>query len=252
MTIAGIGARLGMVHGRRQGSNVVRVEFNESATLQTAWQHHGAIADPDQTAHGMADGLEHAANFPVSAFGNGDAVPTVGALAPASLDGAELRHAVVQRHPFQQTLFLFVVQGAENAYSVFPFESKAWVHEPVGQLARAGQKQKTFGVQVKTPHGLPFTLKQPWQTAKNRGPVLRVIVRDDLAGRLVISNDTRGRHVNAHTNRLAVDFDGIAKLDALTDVRGLGIDGNTPFQDELLHLQARTQAGLGQNLVQLW
>ena len=43
----------------------------------------------------------------------------------------------------------------------------------------------------------------------------------------------------------------IAELNALTNMRRLGIDRDAPFQNQLLHFQARAKAGLGQDLVQL-
>ena len=73
----------------------------------------------------------------------------------------------------------------------------------------------------------------------------------DFAHRLVIRNHTRWGWVNAITDRLAVDLDLITKLDALTNVSGLVIDRNPPFQNQLFHLKARTQTRLGQYLVQL-
>jgi hypothetical protein len=94
-------------------------------------------------------------------------------------------------------------------------------------------------------------LVQLGQAPKNGGPVLRVIVRDNLTGRLVIRDHAGGRRVDPHANRLAVDLDRVAKLDALTDVRRFGIDRNSTFQNELLHFKARTQTGLRQHLVQL-
>jgi hypothetical protein len=79
-------------------------------------------------------------------------------------------------------------------------------------------------------------LVQLGQAPKNRGPVLRVIVRDNLTGRLVVRDHTGRRRVDPHTNRLAVDLDRVAKLDALTNVCRLGVDRNSTFQNELLHL----------------
>ena len=125
------------------------------------------------------------------------------------------------------------------------------MHQFIGQLARAGQQQQTFGIQIEPPDGLPFAMKQPGQTAKHGGPVLRIVMRDHLASGLVVGNDARRWRADLHADRLAVDLDGVAKLDALADVSGFGVDRNAAFQNQLLHFQARTESGLGQHLVQL-
>jgi len=67
----------------------------------------------------------------------------------------------------------------------------------------------------------------------------------------VIGDHARRWWVNPHPHRLAIDFDGVAKLDALANVGGLTIDGNPAFQNQLLHLQPRTQPRLSEHLVQL-
>ena len=69
---------------------------------------------------------------------------------------------------------------------------------------------------------------------------MRVIVRYNFARGLVISDHTWRRRVDAHPNRLAIHLDAVAKLNALTDVRGLGVDGNATFENQLLHLKARS------------
>ena len=80
---------------------------------------------------------------------------------------------------------------------------------------------------------------------------MRVVVRHDLAGRLVVRNHARRRRVDAHTNGLTVDLDAVAKLDALTNMGRLGIDRYAALQNQLLHLKPRPQASLSQNLVKL-
>ncbi|OIQ65105.1 hypothetical protein GALL_533390 [mine drainage metagenome] len=93
-------------------------------------------------------------------------------------------------------------------------------------------------------------MKQFGQFAKNRRPVLRIIVADNFTGGFVVSDDTCRWWLDFETNRFAIDLDMISKLNPLTDVRRFIIDRNAPFKDELFHLKARTHAGLGQHLVQ--
>ena len=74
------------------------------------------------------------------------------------------------------------------------------------------------------------------QAAKHGGAVLRVVMRYHLAGGLVVGNHAGGRRVDADAQRLAVDFDLVAPLHALADVRWLVVDRNAAFGDKLLHL----------------
>ena len=198
----------------------------------------------------MAHGFHHAAHLAVAAFGDGDAVPAVRALTAAVLDGAELGRSVVQHHAVQQLLLLILAQSPQHTHSVLALQTKTRVHELVGQLARAGEQQQAFGVQVQTAHRLPFAVLQARQLAKHRGTVLRIIVADDLACGLVVSDHTGGRRVDADADRLAVDLDLVTVLHALAHMGGLVVHGDTAFGDEFFHLQARAHTGLGQHLVQ--
>ena len=125
------------------------------------------------------------------------------------------------------------------------------MHQPVGQLARAGEQQQAFGVQVQPPDRLPLAILQAWKAAKHRRAVLRVVMGDHFAHRLVVGNHARGRRVDAEADRFAVDLDLVTKLHTLANVGGLVVDRNTPFQNQLLHLEPRPQTRLRQHLVQL-
>ena len=46
-----------------------------------------------------------------------------------------------------------------------------------------------------------------------------------------------GRWIDAVTNGLAIHLDLVSMLNPLANVRRLVVDGNTPFQNQLLHLQ---------------
>ena len=93
---------------------------------------------------------------------------------------------------------------------------------------------------------------QAWQPAKHRGAILRIVVRHNLPHWLVVCDHTHGWWLDAKANRLAVDLDLVAILDALADMGRLVVYRDAPFQDHLFHLDARAQSGLGQHLVQLW
>ncbi len=86
--------------------------------------------------------------------------------------------------------------------------------------------------------------------AKPWGAVLRIVVADDLACGLVVSDHAGGRRVDANADRLAVNLDLVTVLHALAHMGGLVVHSDPAFGDEFFHLQARTHTGLGQHLVQ--
>ena len=77
-------------------------------------------------------------------------------------------------------------------------------------------------------------------------------MRHNLPHRLVVSDHTHGRWLDAEADRFAVDLDLVTILHALADMGGFVVYRDAPFQDHLLHLDARAQSGLGQHFVQLW
>jgi hypothetical protein len=125
------------------------------------------------------------------------------------------------------------------------------MHQLVGEPARRREEQQPFGVDVEAADRLPLALLQARQAAEHRRAVLRVVVGDDLAGRLVVRDDPRRRRHDAQAHRLAVDLDPIAERDPLAGVRRLAIDGDPAFLDRLFHVAARSDSGLRQDFVQL-
>ena len=101
----------------------------------------------------------------------------------------------------------------------------------------------------------PTDCHLPWCRRGRRrntvGRCSRIVVGDDLAGRLVIRQDPRRRRHDAHPHRLAVDLDPVAEGDALAGVRRLAVDRDPALDDQVFHVAARADAGLGQHLVQL-
>ncbi len=75
-------------------------------------------------------------------------------------------------------------------------------------------------------------------------------MRNHFAHRLVVCNHAYRRWCNTEADGFAVDLYLVPKLHALSDMGRLVVDGNTTFQDELLHFQPRPHARLGKHLVQ--
>ena len=170
----------------RQGTDIRLIQLHPLAPFEPARQNHGAVADPDEATDRVAHGFNHAANLPVAPLGNGDAVPAIGALATAIFNRAELRHAIVQQHAGQQCFLFIGTQGPKNAHGIFPLQAESGVHQLVGQVAGAGEKQQSLGIQVQTPDRLPLALRQFGQATKNRWTDLRIVMGDDLTRSILL------------------------------------------------------------------
>ena len=184
-------------HGASERPDIALVEFNKSTALQSARKQHGAIANPDQAADGVANGLEHAPNLAVAPFRNRDPIPAISAFAATGFDGGELRNPVIKVDAFEQTLLFFVAQRAQHAHCIFPLQTEPGMHKPIGQLAGAGEQQQAFGVEVEAADRLPFALKQLGQASENGGAILRVVVCHDFPRWLVVRDNTRRRRIDA-------------------------------------------------------
>src|SRR5476649_1062699 len=241
---------LDAVHGHELAHGVFFQLFPATA-LQVAWQGHRAVSGTDQALHGQADGLEHAAHLAVAAFANDHAIPLVDAFAAAVGDLGEVRQAVVELDAGQQLLAHTLFQLAQRAHRVFAVNAVARVHQPVGQVARGGEQQQAFGVEVEAADGQPFAGLHRRQAVEHRWTAVRVVIADDFAGRLVVDQYARRLLADAALDQLAVDAHVVGRQDALADVGRLAVDGYAAGDDQLFHVAARTEAGLGQHLVQL-
>ena len=76
-------------------------------------------------------------------------------------------------------------------------------------------------------------------------------MRYHLADGLVIRQYARRWRVNSHLDLAPINLDRVAKPNALPNVCRFTVDGNSPFQNEGFHLEARAHACLRQHFVQL-
>ena len=109
-------------------------QFHKSTTFKATRQHHGAVTDTDKPADGVPYCLKHAPDFAVSSFRQRYLVPAISTFSTTRFKRRELRHTIVKRHTFKQALFFFIVQRAQHTHSVFAFQAKTRVHQPVGEL----------------------------------------------------------------------------------------------------------------------
>ena len=222
---------------RHQVRDVGLIELQPGAAAQPLGQHHGAVANTDQSADRMAYRLKHATHFAVATFRDGDAIPAIGTFTATVFNRTEAGHAVFQLNTVKQSLLFFLAQGTKDPGCVFALQTKTWVHQRIGQLTGTGEQQQAFGIQVQTTYRLPLAMLQLGQLAKHGGAVLWIIMRHHFTHRLVIGNHARRRWINAKTNRLAVHLDLITELNTLTNVSWLVVDRNTALQNELLHFK---------------
>ena len=187
------------------------IEIDKQAAAQTSRQHHAAIADTDQPAHAEPDLVEKLAHLAIATFGDHHAVPVVDAFAATVFNRLEACALTVDLDAIEQAVARLDLERSEHAHSVLTLDTEARVHQLVGQFARVGEQQQAFGVDVEPPHRLPLALRKPGQAPEHRWPVLRVVIGNDFAHRLVVGDHARWRWRNAHLDQLAGNADAVAE-----------------------------------------
>ena len=232
-------------------AHVAVLEVDPHAALQAERKHHGAVADANQAAHCEPTSVEQLANFAVAAFGDDNAVPVVRTIAAAVDDRFEARLLAFDIDAFKQARLVRLGQCAEQSHGVFALDAEAWVHQLVRELAGVREQQQAFGVDVEPADRLPFALLQTRQAAEHGRAVLRIVVSDDFADRLVVRDDARRRRHDAQLDRLAFDLHTVAERDALANMRRLAVDLHVAIGNQVFHVAARADARLREHLVQL-
>ena len=211
-------------------------EVDKHTALQATREHDAAIADSYQPVDGQSNRIKQFAHLTVATFGDGHSVPVIHTLTAAVLDGLERSPVPFDFDTVQKTLLRAFGQPAQNANGVLAFHAETRMHQLVGQRARVRKQQQAFGIDVKAANGLPLALLQARQPAEHRRTMLRVVVGHHFTDRLVICQNPRRRRGNANLDRFACDLDLVSKRDALANVRGLPVDGDAPFQNQLFHV----------------
>ena len=168
-------------------------------------------------------------------------------VAAAAVVVAQVREGValaVDHHPVDEPLHPGVVQAPVGAHGVLAVESGGGVHHAVGQRAVVGQDQQPSGGDVEAAHGDPASLAQTGQAVEHGAPALGVPAGANQTLRLVEDQHPGGGRTMTR-ERLAVQGDGVAGLDALAQPRRLAIDGHPAIGDPLLDLAPRPMAHLG-------
>ncbi len=116
------------------------------------------IGKADQPVHGQAEMLQHLADLPVLALGDGDADPQVGGGVPLAVLGLvqrRLDRAVVDsvdRDAVLQRIQLQLTDAAAGAGAVLTHQLRRGQFERAAQFAVIGQQQQSFGVEVEPAH----------------------------------------------------------------------------------------------------
>jgi len=243
-----------LVLGRQQLQQFLHILLFQITTLpalESRRQVHRAIAHAHQAADDQADRFEHAPDFAIAAFGQDHVVPVVGPLPAPFGDQAEAGQAVLELNAGAQTLEHFRSRLAEHAHRVFALDFVARMHHAIGEVAVVGKQQEAAGIEIEAADGDPAPALQPRQFCEHAGAPVGVVAGDYFAFRFVIDQHSRQAQLELELHQLAIDADLVFGTDALADVGRQAIDADAAGDDPFLEFAARTEAGIGQGLVQL-
>ena len=165
--------------------------FFPTATFERTWQCQYAIARSDQPRHGQPDRFEHASHFAVAAFADHHSVPFIHAFATTVGDFGKLRATVLEFYAGQQFLAHAFFQLAQRPYCILAVDAVARMHEAVCQVARGGEQQQAFRVEIEPTDCQPFTRLHGRQAVEYRWTAIRIVGADDFAGWLVVHQYAR-------------------------------------------------------------
>src|SRR5690606_30465253 len=230
-------------------------KLDRLSAQQFARQCDLAVADALEPADLAALRLPQPADLAVAAFLDHDPEPVVGVAAADPLDLVEPGRAVFQRHAATQPVDDRVGNVLEPLGRAHPADVLALVlvrgvHEGVGEFAVGGQQQQAGGVDVQPADRDPARALQRRQRVEDGRPALGVFAGGDLALGLVVHQHARRFGQGAGDELAAVDLHLVAAADADANLRDLAVDLDQAVGDALFQCTPRTEAGLGEHLVQ--
>ena len=224
-------------------------QFGEPPPRQCCGQDDGAKTHPLEAAHPETRAFKQLAHGAVLAVHQGDVVPVIAAAAVVVADIGEGVALAVDHHPIDEPLRPSVIQASVGAHGVLTVEPGGGVHHAVGQRAIVGQDQQPGGGDVQAAHRNPASLAQTGQAVEHGAPAFGIPAGANQTFRLVEDQHPGGAGTMTR-ERLAVEGDGVARLDALPQPRRLAIDEHAAIRDPLLDLAPRAVAHLGQGFLQ--
>src|SRR2546423_4862574 len=148
-------------------------------------------------------------------------------------------------HTAAQLFNVLTPQRALHAHRIFALDLIARMHQPVGELARVGEKQKPGAVDIKAPYGDPAARRQ---TRKTSRPPARVFARHELTDRLVVDEKARfGGRLQPHAP--SIDRDLVLDAGACAERRNLAAHGDAAGGNPGFDFTARAEAGARQKLL---
>ena len=175
----------------------------------------------------------------------------IGTIAPHIVDCRQAGRPIFQRHPCQQAGAQFLVDATQDANRIFALPAESRMHQQIGHLARGGEDQQALGVEIEPPDRNPALALESGQPLEHRRPLTGVVAAANFTGCLVIDQHLGRRLLDPSIQGTAIDPNLIVRPDSLADMRRLTIDRHTPCNDQLFHLAARSDAGIGEQFVQL-
>ncbi len=174
----------------------------------------------------------------------------IGALAAAVLDLFDVSRPVLQGDPGEQRLLLLRREEPDHADRVFALDLVARMHHPVRKFAGVGEEQEPLGVEIEATDRDPLAVADIGQLLEHRRPPFGIVARDDLAGGLVIQEDTRARLGETYLHEFAINPHFVTRRHFLPHVCGLAVHGDAAGEDHFFHRAARAEAARRQHLVQ--
>src|SRR5262249_41658728 len=132
----------------------------------------------------------------------------------------------------------------------FALDLAARMHQTVGELARVGEKQQAPRVEVEPSDRDPVRAPKLRQIAEHRRPARGIARGDELARGLVIEEHPRLLAGGPQVDRLPVDEDAVARLNALAQRGARAVYRDPTRGDGGLHLAPRAEPRPGEDFVQ--
>jgi hypothetical protein len=127
-------------------------QLNPAAACQPPGQGNRSETQSDESADGEVDRIKHPPHLAVAALGYHHPVPGIGPFSSKILEETKGRQPIIERHPCKQGGTGCLVDPPQDPDGVLTLPTVARVHQPIGDIPRGRKDQKTFGIEVQSPH----------------------------------------------------------------------------------------------------
>src|SRR4051812_3715034 len=201
-----------------------------------------ADSNADESLHGVANGLKHAADLTIQTLLENDAQP----IRPDRMQTRQPRALAVEKHPFQKLRTQLCIPVAIERDLIFLLHLVARMGEMLREVTVACQKKQTLGLGVESAD-IEETRKFSRQQIVNRVGCVGVAPGGNEAGRFVQSDG----EIFRRSDEAVIDFDVIPLFDLRAEVSArLAVDRNTARRDQLITVATRTKASGGEEAIE--